>query len=98
MDPSRRKLISGDWLKRAVADANSVDATTGQNYFDSFESCYPLLASAGSLLVDEALAKGIEPDGKSLEAVARELFERDFIYPNNDAERHLPKQREDDEY
>jgi len=91
MDPSKRKLISGDWLRRSIAEANSADTTTGQNYFDSFESCYPLLATAGPLLIDEALAKGINPGGKSLEAVAQELFERDFIHPKDDVQRRSPK-------
>lgn len=83
MDTSRRQLISGNWLKHATADASLNGSSNDQSYFDSFESCYPMLATAGSLLTDEAFAKGIDLHGKSLEAVARELFERDFIHPKD---------------
>ncbi len=83
MGTSRRQLISGNWLKQASADASLNGSTNDQSYFDSFESCYPMLATGGSLLIDEALAKGIDPQGKSLEAIARELFERDFIHPKD---------------
>ena len=94
MDPSRRQLISGDWLKRAAAAANSDDATVSQNYFDSFESCYPLLATAGPLLIDEAHALGIATEGKSREVIAREVFERGFRQPDKDAKCHSSKTRE----
>jgi hypothetical protein len=44
------------------------------NYFDSFENCYPLLSEAGEMLIEEALSKGINIEGKSKHDIARELF------------------------
>ena len=46
-----------------------------EGYFDSFESCYPLLSEAGQLLVEEALKRGIKVEGKSKLEIAREIFE-----------------------
>lgn len=44
------------------------------HYFDSFEYCYPLLSEAGDMLMEEALKKGINIEGKSRHDIARELF------------------------
>jgi len=44
------------------------------NYFDSFESCYPLISEAGDMLSEEAEKKGITTEGKSKHDIARELF------------------------
>ncbi len=46
------------------------------DYFASFETCYPLLADAGSLLEEEAARLGIEIEGRSREDIAREIFSR----------------------
>lgn len=85
MSMLRRTLISGEWFKSPVDESKPNYTGTGQNYFDSFESCYALLATAGSLLIDDAHALGITTEGKSREAIARELFERGFTPPNKDA-------------
>jgi len=47
-----------------------------EDYFESFESCYPLLSEAPmEFLLDAAEKKGIETKGKSKLEIARELFE-----------------------
>lgn len=78
MDKSKRKLISGAWISKFAKP----DVQDEKSYFDSFESCYPLLADSASLLIDEANAKGIITDGKSNELIASELFRLGFVYPN----------------
>lgn len=79
MDKSKRKLISGSWLtKHAHCDTHNDTSS----YFDSFESCYPLLADSALLLIDEAKAKGIDTNGKSNELIASELFRLGFVYPS----------------
>ena len=88
MSMSRRKLISGEWLARARSvspqqDLSQEYASVTDQYFDSFESCYPLLASAGPLLIDEARARGLDTEGRSQESIARELFARGFTHPKN---------------
>ena len=45
-------------------------------YFDSFESCYPLLAEAGEVLMAEAARLGIETEGKDKPEIAGEIFAR----------------------
>jgi hypothetical protein len=45
-----------------------------EDYFDSFEKCYPLLSEAGEMLMEEALRQGIEVEGKSRLEIAREIF------------------------
>lgn len=44
------------------------------DYFDSFDSCYPLLAEAGDMLLEEAAKQGVATEGKSRAEIARELF------------------------
>lgn len=45
-----------------------------EDYFESFEKCYPLLSEAGELLMEEAAKQGIQTEGKSKLEIARELF------------------------
>lgn len=45
-----------------------------EDYFESFEKCYPLLSEAGEMLMEEALKQGIEVEGKSRLEIAREIF------------------------
>ena len=58
-----------------------------EGYFDSFESCYPLLSEAGQLLVEEALKRGIEVEGKSKLEIAREIFESEQYIRKKSGER-----------
>lgn len=83
MDTSRRRLISGDWQNDTDDTSRQKSTSNAETYFDSFESCYPLLASAGPLIIEEARALGIDTEGKSREAIARELFERGFTHPKD---------------
>ena len=58
-----------------------------EGYFDSFESCYPLLSEAGQLLVEEALKRGIEVEGKSKLEIAKEIFESEQCIRKKSGER-----------
>lgn len=82
MDVEKRRLVSGEWLRRLVS-SSALDSTgTTEAYFDSFEACYPLLASAGDMLMEEARANGIETENRSPEEIARELFTTAFVRPD----------------
>jgi hypothetical protein len=83
MDTSKRRWILGDWLKGTAGESRPKSTSETEHYFDSFEECYPLLASADSLLIDEARSMGVNIKGKSKEAIAREVFKRGFKYPND---------------
>jgi hypothetical protein len=50
------------------------DLEEKEDYFGSFEKCYPLLSEAGEMLMEEAHRKGIEIEGKSRLEIAREIF------------------------
>ena len=45
-----------------------------EDYFESFEKCYPLLSEAGEMLMEEALRQGIKVEGKSRLEIAKEIF------------------------
>ncbi len=68
---SRRDLFRGFANLRRTRDDDH------EEYFDSYESAYPLLNAAGQgMLREEAARHGIATDGKSDLEIAREIFAR----------------------
>ncbi|MEW6374325.1 MAG: hypothetical protein AB1502_00855 [Thermodesulfobacteriota bacterium] len=82
IDKSRRDFLTKDLLAQAIrffselADSYKSKESIGkkENYFESFENCYPLLSEAGGLLLEEAIKQGIETKGKSKLEIAKEIF------------------------
>ncbi len=69
-DKSRRDFLAGD-LKRAIASLVGdvlchppEEQRNTPDYFQSFDTCYPLLSEAGELLMEEAVRMGIDTRGK----------------------------------
>jgi hypothetical protein len=77
MDRSRREFLKKDVFaevsRLAREVANSYEEKE-EDYFDSFEKCYPLISEAGEMLMDEAIKQGIKTEGKSKMEIAREIF------------------------
>jgi len=77
MNKSRREFLKRDIFTQVFRCARElVDSFEGkeEDYFDSFEKCYPLLSEAGEMLMEEALRQGISVEGKSRLKIAREIF------------------------
>jgi hypothetical protein len=82
IDKSRRDFLTKDLLAQAIRLFNEVadscesreSVEEKEDYFESFEKCYPLLSEAGGLLMDEAIKQGIETKGKSKLEIAKEIF------------------------
>ncbi|HRT62435.1 MAG TPA: hypothetical protein P5551_08770 [Syntrophales bacterium] len=79
VDKSRRSFLTRDLLRAGVRLLEEVTGTNRaetpkRDYFESFESCYPLLSEAGEMLIEEAVRRGIRVEGRSREEIARELF------------------------
>jgi hypothetical protein len=82
VDKSRRDFLTKDLFAQAIrlfkgmADSyNSKEPIEKkEDYFESFENCYPLLSEAGGLLMEEAIKQGIETKGKSKLEIAKEIF------------------------
>jgi len=82
MDKSRREFLTRDLFAQAIGFFNGMaDSYNSKepieekdDYFDSFENCYPLLSEAGGLLMEEAIKQGIETKGKSKLEIAKEIF------------------------
>ncbi|OGP52527.1 MAG: hypothetical protein A3K30_00755 [Deltaproteobacteria bacterium RBG_13_51_10] len=82
MDESRRNFLIRDlWREtfRLVGQEFSAtpgkgDLTETEDYFESFETCYPLLSEAGPLLMEEARKLGLQTEGKSKLEIAKEIF------------------------
>jgi hypothetical protein len=92
MDKSRRNFLARDLWRGTIgllkqefsSNAGKEELSEKEDYFESFERCYPLLAEAGELLFEEARRQGIQTEGKTKLEIAKEIFsERD------------PKKRED---
>jgi hypothetical protein len=62
------------FLRELFGSAQTRDSSRTDHYFNSFENCYPLLSEAGEMLIEEALNRGINIEGKSRHDIARELF------------------------
>lgn len=81
IDKTRRQFFIRDicsqtliFLKEIVGSYKEEEAEEKENYFESFENCYPLLSEAGDLLMEEAIKQGIETKGKSKLEIAKEIF------------------------
>jgi hypothetical protein len=82
MDKSRRDFLTKDFFTEAIRFFNEMadscesreSVEEKEDYFESFEKCYPLLSEAGGLLMDEAIKQGIETKGKSKLGIAKEIF------------------------
>jgi hypothetical protein len=53
---------------------NEEEVREKDDYFESFEKCYPLISEAGEMLMEEAIKHGIQTEGKSKLEIAREIF------------------------
>ncbi|HOD34919.1 MAG TPA: hypothetical protein PLR20_02675 [Syntrophales bacterium] len=79
VDKSRRSFFTRDLLGAGVklfeelTGSNETEAPK-RDYFESFESCYPLLSEAGEMLIEEAVRRGIRVEGRSREEIARDIF------------------------
>jgi hypothetical protein len=79
---SRREFLTRGIFTQTMRFLNEIvfsykkeeDLEEKDDYFDSFEKCYPLLSEAGEMLMEEAHRKGIEIEGKSRLEIAREIF------------------------
>lgn len=82
INKSRRDFLTRDIFSRTARFLNEmVNSYTKDgslekenDYFESFETCYPLIAESGDMLVEEAIKLGIQVEGKSKLEIAREIF------------------------
>jgi hypothetical protein len=74
---SRREFLRRGVFSEVFRFAREVADSYGEkqeDYFDSFEKCYPLISEAGEMLMEEAVKHGIQTQGKSKLEIAREIF------------------------
>jgi hypothetical protein len=82
MDESRRNFLVRDLWRETVRlfreefspAPGKEDLPEREDYFESFETCYPLLSEAGPLLMEEARRLGLQTEGKSRIEIAKEIF------------------------
>jgi hypothetical protein len=77
IDRSRREFLKRDVFTEVFRFAREVADSyeeKEEDYFESFEKCYPLVSEAGEMLIDEAIKHGIKTKGKSKLEIAREIF------------------------
>jgi len=81
-DKNRRNFLSGDLIRALrelldeVRNPSPESSAVAPDYFESFETCYPLLSEAGELLMEEAARLGIDVKGKDRVEIAKEIFSR----------------------
>jgi hypothetical protein len=78
---SRRDFLTRDifaetmrYLNELLGPYKKEDHSKEEDYFESFEKCYPLLSEAGELLMEEAIKQGIPTEGKTKLEIAKEIF------------------------
>lgn len=79
IDKSRRSFLTRDLIGagvRLLEELIGTDRAEGpkRDYFESFESCHPLLSEAGEMLIEEAVRRGVRVEGRSREEIARDIF------------------------
>ena len=52
------------------------EAASDSDYFDSYETCYPLVSEYSYFLEDEVKELGIDPSGKSKKELAEAVYEK----------------------
>jgi hypothetical protein len=88
MDRSRRNFFRKYCLGNAakfVSDVHTLvshvhtsfkEAESDTDYFDSYETCYPLISEYSYFLDDEVKDLGIETDGKSKLDIVKTVYEK----------------------
>jgi hypothetical protein len=79
MDRARRSFLKNQFLGRAVKLIEDVttsfkEAASDSDYFDSYETCYPLISEYSYFLDDEVKELGIETSGKSKKELVEAVY------------------------
>jgi len=82
VDKARRSFFNDFFVKNAakcVSEAHKAyeDTKNDLDYFNSFESAYPLISESYSFLEDEAIRLGIDIGGMTRLEVVKEIYQRD---------------------
>ncbi len=82
VDKSRRSFFNDYFLKTAVKciseGREAYEKTKNDlDYFDSFESAYPLISESYSFLEDEAQRLGIDVTGMTKLEIVKEIYRKD---------------------
>jgi hypothetical protein len=79
MDRARRSFLKNQFLGRAVKLIEDVttsfkEAASDSDYFDSYETCYPLVSEYSYFLEDEVKELGIDASGKSNQELVETVY------------------------
>ena len=79
MDRTRRSFLKKQFLGRAVKLIEDVttsfkEAASDTDYFESYETCYPLVSEYSYFLEDEVKELGIETSGKSKKELVEAVY------------------------
>lgn len=81
MDHSRRNFFKKYCLGKAAKLVDEVttsfkEGASDSNYFDSYETCYPLISEYSYFLEDEVKDLGIKTEGKSKLELVETVYEK----------------------
>jgi hypothetical protein len=79
MDNSRRRFFKNYCLGKTIDLISDVHksfkrAASDSDYFESYESCYPLISEYAYFMEDEAEELGIETSNKDKREIVEEIF------------------------
>lgn len=79
MDQTRRSFLRNQFLGKAVKLIDDVttsfkEAASDSDYFESYETCYPLVSEYSYFLEDEVKELGIDASGKSKEELVKAVY------------------------
>ena len=79
MDRTRRSFLKNQFLGRAVKLIEDVttsfkEAASDSDYFESYETCYPLVSEYSYFLEDEVKELGIDASGKSSQELVEAVY------------------------
>ncbi|HQF83360.1 MAG TPA: hypothetical protein PLX58_00165 [Smithellaceae bacterium] len=88
IDKTRRNFFYDFFVKNSIkCVSEALKAYKGtQNeldYFNSFESAYPLISESYSFLDDEVERLGIDTEGMTKLEIVREIYQRDKKYSSD---------------
>ena len=80
MESSKRRFFTSEVLRKAFKLAAEVqeayqEGQSASDYFESFESCYPLISEYAYFIEDEIKSLGIDTEGMNSKEITQMVYD-----------------------
>lgn len=80
MEPSKHRFFTSEVLRKALGIASEIkeayqEGQRSSEYFEPFESCYPLISEYAYFIDDEVKTLELDTDGMSPMKITQQVYE-----------------------